>query len=58
MIQVKKELLRKTLRYIEHTEMADENWFGQGRSLEELIRDDDMPEIYWELQVLMKGLDQ
>jgi hypothetical protein len=45
-------LAKEILKYIEHVEVKIEEEFGEGRSLDQLIEDDEMPNIWHELRLL------
>lgn len=48
------DLIKRTIKYIEHAAYEIENEWGEFRSLKELIDDGDMPDVYYELKELIK----
>lgn len=48
------ELIQEIITYIEEKEECVDGEFGSARSLEKLISDNDMPELYWKLKNLLK----
>lgn len=49
-IMISKELLEKMIGYVEECETVIDGEWGSCREIEELIRDEMMPEIYYELK--------
>lgn len=54
MVEVNKELLLEIKKYIEFTEETIDGEWGIGRNLQQLIKDNEMPDIYDKIIELLK----
>lgn len=55
---ISRTLLDEVLRYIEEQVQWDDQYFGGCKTIEELIKEDDMPEIYDKLVAIRIGLKE
>jgi hypothetical protein len=55
-VTISLELLQKMVEYVEDKEMIIDWEWGSCRDLEELIQDEEMPELYFELTNLIKKI--
>lgn len=53
-----KELILEILEYIKDREVAIDSEWGLGRVFDEILKDDEVPEIYYKLKAILdKGCD-
>jgi hypothetical protein len=55
-VTISLELLQKMVEYVEDKEVIIDGEWGSCRDLEELIQDEEMPELYFELTNLIKKI--
>lgn len=53
-IEISKKLLKEIIKYIEEVEVQIDGEWGSCRSLKELVKDEDMPNLYNKLVKLNK----
>jgi hypothetical protein len=54
-VEISLELINKVLKYIEEKEKQIDGEWGSCRDFEELLEDNDVPDIYFELKALKEG---
>lgn len=54
-IEVTKDFLLEIIKYINDLETTIDDEFGMCRSIEEIISEEEMPEIYTKLKALVDG---
>ncbi|WP_442636459.1 hypothetical protein [Rossellomorea marisflavi] len=53
-MDVNVKLVKKLIDYIEHTEELIDGEWGHCRSFDELLRDGEVPSIYFELKMILE----
>lgn len=54
---ISKELLDKIIKYVEYTEESLDGEYGEGRTAEELMKENIMPPFYYEIVALRISLN-